>query len=67
MKLGGSEWGRQGGACWARLGQLWWGGGDGRCQGEEDVVTGYKLVSLHTSFNSHQESPVSGELRQLPH
>lgn len=43
------------------------GGGDGRCQGEEDVVTGYKLVSLHTSFNSHQESPISGELRQSPH
>lgn len=26
MKLGGSEWGRHGGACWARLGQLWGGG-----------------------------------------
>lgn len=43
------------------------GGGDGRCQGAEDVVTGYKLVSLHTSLNSHPESPISGELRQSPH
>lgn len=51
----------------AGLGWDSYGGGDGRCQGEEDVVTGYKLVSLHTSFNSHQESPISGELRQSPH
>lgn len=40
---------------------VWWGGLGGLrdAREEEGMVTGFKLVSLQTSFKSHQESPKS--------